>query len=548
MRTAFSVAGVLAWAFGTLGAAVATSGSLAGQMAPGYSLEMVALGVDAPTSLVFLPNGELLVSQGDGTVSLLQNATVIPLVVIPVSYCTFADYETGLLGMTADPDFDTNGFLYFFRTAGTQCAPTHNEVIRLTMKPNGTISLSSLVVLMADIAAYTPYHMGGCLRFGPDGKLYVGTGDNYVGDDAGTLPGMSTNPYAQDLSVLMGKILRVNADGSAPNDNPFVGKPNARPEIWAYGMRNPWRFEFDPQTGFLWVADVGEHFWEEINLVKKGDNLSWPHCEGLAPEGCAGANEVKPLVAYPHYGDGSYGTAVVGGVFAPPEFGFNGGQYFFSDFTGHKILRAKMDKKRTGFDGIVEFADAGSPVDLRFGPDGALYFANVNDGQVLRIVPESGGSQPVAGSSLKLKAGSSKKLAVQSDDVVELGAGGDNPVTQGGTLRVYGNGFDNTYPLPAKRWKLLGTPPDDVTGFRYKDSGHKEGPIGLVEVLAGKQIRIKGGGKGLGHELGDTDPGPVTVTLTIGQRMYCMSFGGTTTLKPGKLFTAEGAPAPASCP
>src|SRR5215510_9979784 len=154
----------------------------------------------------------------------------------------------GLLGVAVDPDFVRTGFVYLYRSqAGAGGCETStgrfNQVVRGTMA-GGSVGPSSLTVLLDGIRTDHGNHDGGVLRIGPDRKLYVGVGDTGLGDSQG--PGFSTNPYAQDLSSLNGKILRLNLDGSVPADNPFVGTAGARGEVWAYGFRNPFRMSFDP--------------------------------------------------------------------------------------------------------------------------------------------------------------------------------------------------------------------------------------------------------------------------------------------------------------
>src|SRR5262249_37314387 len=157
-------------------------------------------------------------------------------------------------------------------------------------------------------------HDGGVLRIGSDAKIYVGAGDSGVGDNQGG-PGSSTNPYSQDLSELNGKVLRLNLDGTAPADNPFFGQAGKQATVFALGFRNPFRFGFDPLTGSLWAADVGDETIEEIDIVTSGGNYSWPYCEGTEPTGCAQPGDVSPIFTYPHSGGSSLGGCIIGGSF-----------------------------------------------------------------------------------------------------------------------------------------------------------------------------------------------------------------------------------------
>src|SRR6185436_19216490 len=214
--------------------------------------------------------------------------------------------------------------IFLYRTRSTTTEPctadnifgatAKNEVVRITLASDDTVDLGSLVSLLTGIGAETGYHNGGGLRIGPDHKLYVSVGDNGVLDPSGP-PGSSSNPYAQDVGELRGKILRLELDGSPAAGNPFIGQGGAREEIFALGFRNPWRFGFDPVTSALWAGDVGEDTIEEIDLVTAGGNYAWPRCEGTLPNGCALPGDTAPVLTYPHDGAGALGTSVTGGGF-----------------------------------------------------------------------------------------------------------------------------------------------------------------------------------------------------------------------------------------
>src|SRR5262249_13646457 len=254
--------------------------SAAGTPISGFQETVFQGGLSGPTAIAFLPDGRLLITEQGGALKLSDGTAVKTLATIPVC----SQSEMGLLGVAVDPNFSSNGFIYLYRTTNTDCSPTGrvNGVVRVTMGPGDTVNLASLTVLVDGARTDDGNHDGGCLRIGPDGKLYVGVGDTGLGDNQGG-PGSSTNPYSQDLTVLMGKVLRLTLDGTIPSDNPFVGQPPKRPEIFAYGFRNPFRFSFDPITHKLWLADVGDLTVEEIDIVTSGGNYGWPHCEGNLP-------------------------------------------------------------------------------------------------------------------------------------------------------------------------------------------------------------------------------------------------------------------------
>jgi glucose/arabinose dehydrogenase len=300
---------------------VAVPAAHAGTPPPTFSDNVVASGLNAPTAIAFLPNGAMLVTEKGGALKLVSGGATSTLVTIPV--CTAS--EMGLLGVAVDPSFTgDDGFIYLYRTApsATGCGSStgrFNQIVRVTMV-NGTVNISSLSVLLTGIVTDNGNHDGGGLRIGPDGKLWAIVGDSGVGDFGN--PGDSTNPYSQDLGSLNGKVLRLELSGAPAAGNPFIGTPGARPEIYAYGFRNPFRFGFDPVSGKAWVGDVGQSTLEELDIIQPGGNYSWPYCEGTLPAGCTQPGDVPPIYEYGR----TVGTTIIGGAFAPPGFGKLGGQ------------------------------------------------------------------------------------------------------------------------------------------------------------------------------------------------------------------------------
>ena len=523
----------------------------AGTPVAGFEDDPYVVGLSNPTAIAFLPNGDLLITQKTGALLRFDGTSTVTLATIPV--CSGA--EMGLLGIAVDPDFATNGYVYLYRSdSSAGCASAtgrFNEVVRVTVVGN---SAGSLVEILTGIRTDTGFHDGGGLRIGLDGKLYVAVGDTAVGD--GGPPGASTNPYAQDLAALEGKILRLNLDGSIPADNPFVGSPPARGEVFASGFRNPYRMGVDPVTGALWVGDVGQNTLEEIDLVTSGGDYAWPHCEGTLPVGCHEAGETPPVLDYPRTGP-VHGATVTAGAFAPAGSGFGGldGDYFFGDFVDRVIYHAVLNGPRTDIVGTpTEFVTSaggvfGGPVDIIFGPDGALYYLTLNPGEVRRVAPgPGGGAQPLSGKRLVLRA-TPVLRALSKDTTVALGGGNgsaDDPVVNGGSLRVASAGFDDTYGLPASGWSYVGSA-GQQKGYRYSDRSLANGPVKFVLVRNGRVVRIVGKGAGLGQSLA-ADPDPVDLVLTTGARTYCMQFGGATTFNAGVSFVARDATAPGACP
>jgi glucose/arabinose dehydrogenase len=539
----------------------------AGTPAPGFTDSPVVGSLSSPTAIAFLPDGTLLITEQGGNLKLFDGTNTATLVGIPVC----AGPETGLLGVAIDPSFGTNGFIYLYRTnpgsggCGTSIG-RFNQVVRVTMS-GGSVDLGSLTELLTGIVTDNGNHNGGVLRIGPDQKLYVGVGDSGNGDNQGG-PGSSTNPYSQDLTSLNGKILRLNLDGSAPADNPFVGMGTDRPEIWAYGFRNPFRMSFDGTTGKLWIGDVGDLTVEEIDIGVAGGNYSWPRCEGnlqgppSAPQQCVYGTDIAPVFTYLHSGSTSLGTCLIGGAFAGSAFGSMAGDYVFGDCTSSKIYRFALNATRDGFAGTPALisTNVGTPSDFVLGPDGAIYYSAVASGEVRRLAAAPTGSDALIGGRIlrlsdNLSNAALKFVSVLSlDATIDLGGGAgsaDDPTLNGGSLRVVSTtgGFDNTYPLPASGWHYIGRPATPL-GYRYADLRRLNGPVQIATLLGGRMLAL-GRGSGLGHALG-SNPDPVSVVLETGSKRYCMSFGTSTAaatrFTAGKLFNATGASAPAACP
>lgn len=249
--------------------------------------------------------------------------------------------EEGLLGLAFDPGFRDNDYFYVYYSASN---PRRSALSRFTAGDNDSSPAdngSELVIM--EIPQPAGNHNGGQLAFGPDGYLYLGLGDGGRGGD----------PFGngQNVDTLLGSILRIDvADASdargyaVPPDNPLVGVAGARPEIWAYGLRNPWRFSFDSQTGDLWAGDVGQNSWEEIDLIERGLNYGWNLMEGahcFSPrENCDRSNLQLPLAEYGR----AEGCSVTGGsVYRGSALPSLAGVYVFGDFCSGKIWGLRYD-------------------------------------------------------------------------------------------------------------------------------------------------------------------------------------------------------------
>ena len=319
------------------------------------------------TAMAFAPDGRLFVCQQGGQLRVIKNGVLLstPFVSLTVD----SSGERGLLGIAFDPNFATNHYLYVYYTVAT--SPIHNRVSRFTAAGDTAAPGSEIVILNLDNLSSATNHNGGAIHFGPDGKLYIGVGENANGANA------------QSLSNLLGKMLRINADGIIPPDNPFYNTATANNRaIWALGLRNPFTFAFQPGTTRLFINDVGESTYEEINDGIAGSNYGWPITEGPTSNSAFRG----PIYFYGHGTNNVTGCAIVGAAFYnPPVPQFPSsytGKYFFADLCNGWIrVFDPSAGTATGFaTGIV------NPVDLHVGSDGALYYlARGSGGQVFRI-------------------------------------------------------------------------------------------------------------------------------------------------------------------
>ena len=333
-------------------------------------------GLSSPTAFAQAPDGRIFVAEQTGKLRVIKNG-----VLLPTAFHTFtvdSSGERGLLGVAFHPNFATNGYVYVYHTSTS--GGSHNRITRLTASTSNPDVSDGTVPLIAALPMLSgaTNHNGGAIHFGPDGKLYAGVGDNAD----------STKP--QDLNDLFGKLLRLNDDGSIPSDNPFCQTQLLKCAIWAYGLRNPYTFAFEPATGKLHINDVGQNTWEEIDVGGAGLNYGWPSSEG--PDNITSAF-TAPLFTYKHSaaspagsGPGGFftGFAISGGAFYPASGPFPAsyrGNYFFADYLSHWIGRLDPANGNAAY----AFANiAGNPVDLLVGQDGALYVLS-HGGSITRI-------------------------------------------------------------------------------------------------------------------------------------------------------------------
>ena len=345
-------------------------------------LEPVAQNLDSPLLVTHAGDSRLFVLERGGKIKLIQDGRVLPEPFLDVSERITAGGERGLLGLAFDPNYSKTGHFYvnYTDTEGD------TVVARFTVSeiPNKADANSETILLSAE----QPYgnHNGGHLAFGPDGMLYIGAGDGGSGGDP--------ENNGQRLDTLLGKILRLDVSGeryTIPPDNPFVNDESALNEIWAYGLRNPWRFSFDRDTGDLFIGDVGQGLREEINYQSAdsagGENYGWNVVEGdlCYPQStqCDLAAYTAPILTYDH----DTGVSVTGGyVYRGEALSELKGAYLYGDYGTGTVWAARQD----GTSWSSEVALIGEGGLASFGEDaaGELYVVYLNAGSVLRVTAD----------------------------------------------------------------------------------------------------------------------------------------------------------------
>jgi glucose/arabinose dehydrogenase len=336
---------------------------------PSFSDVAVATGLVNPTQMEIAPDGRIFVSEQPGRVRVIKDGTLLaaPFVALNAN----SDGERGALGIAFDPAFASNHYVYVYYTSASG---PHNRVSRFTADGDTAAGGETVILDLPTLSSATN-HNGGAIHFGADGKLYIGVGENATPDNS------------QSLSTPLGKLLRINADGSIPSDNPFYGSTTGiNRAIWALGLRNPYTFAVQPGTGRILIDDVGQGAWEEIDDGIMGANYGWPTVEGPTSD----PRFRTPLYPYDH---GS-GCAISGGTFynpAHPAFPSDYvGAYFFTDYCSGWIRRLDLGSMTAS-----DFAAGiGSPTDLKVGDDGALYYVERGTGSVRKIVYAGAGQAP----------------------------------------------------------------------------------------------------------------------------------------------------------
>jgi glucose/arabinose dehydrogenase len=423
--------------------------------ANGFVNELVVPGIQNATTIAFLPGGRMLVGELDEKIWLVEPGASGPN---PTPFLQLDNSqlfaEQGLIDILPDPNFATNGHYYVFYTRGFPGAQNHNRVSRFTASGSTTVPGSEVVLWQDDMTAGGEHH-GGTLAFGNDGKLYFTVGDG----------GFPFQP--QNLTVFGGKLLRINLDGTTPTDNPFFDGPGPnKDQIWARGLRNPFRMTIDPVTGHLYVGDVGENSTttsvEEVNLGAPGANYGWPLCEGS----CALAGMTNPVFEYVHPNHDSAITLglVYRGTQFPAQYV---GTMLFADYAQGWIRQLILNPNGTvasiqnfwPANGSLDDPLIGDPVKLVVGPDGSLYYVDIgfdggynpNTAAIRRIRFVTGNQPPVCVASGAPTSGPAPLLVSFSS------AGSFDP--EGSPLSFlwnFGDGFSSNLANPVHNYTAAG--------------------------------------------------------------------------------------------
>jgi glucose/arabinose dehydrogenase len=347
-------------------------------------LEPVASGLRNPVHLTSpTSDTRLFVVEQHGRIRIVQDGRLLDAPFLDITDRVGSGGERGLLSVAFHPNYGSNGFFYVNYT--DREGDTRIERYSATEDRNRADPSSAKRILTIE----QPFgnHNGGLITFGPDGMLYIGMGDGGSGGDP--------QGHGQNRNSLLGALLRIDVNGgdpyTIPLDNPFVQTANARPEIWAYGLRNPWRWSFDREAGMLYVADVGQNAWEEINVVPARDaglNYGWNVMEGdhcFRSPSCDRSGLVTPALEYPNP---AQGCSVTGGyVYRGQAIPSLRGHYFYGDFCGGWVRSFRYADGAATEQREWEFGDIGNV--LSFGEDsaGELYVLSAN-GRVYRMVAQ----------------------------------------------------------------------------------------------------------------------------------------------------------------
>ncbi len=354
----------------------------------GVTLRPVVSGLAAPVYLTAPPgDARLFVVEQPGRIRVIRNGRLLPRAFLDLTAKVGYGGERGLLGLAFHPHYAENGRFYVDYTDRNG----DTRVERYTAAPGADTADPSSAHQVLFVAQPYANHNGGDVLFGPDGMLYVGMGDGGSGGDP--------HGNGQNLGTLLGKLLRLDVDGgdpyAVPRDNPFAGRAGARGEIWAYGLRNPWRLAFDPADGLLYIADVGQDRWEEVDVAPAraaGLDYGWNRMEGMhcfRPTACDRTGLTLPVLEYGH----ADGCAIIGGfVYRGRAVPALAGRYVYSDYCGGWLRSFRYARGAASESRAWRVRSPGQV--LSFGQDaaGELYVLAAK-GTVYRLAADSAGGR-----------------------------------------------------------------------------------------------------------------------------------------------------------
>ncbi len=365
----------------------------------GVELQNFASGFNSPVEISHAGDDRLFVVERAGIIRIVDlqgNINATPF--MDITDRVKSGGEQGLLGLAFHPDYATNGYFYVNYTDGDD----NTNIARFSVSGNPDQADPSSETTLLVVEQPFQNHNGGHVEFGPDGFLYIGLGDGGSGGDPGN--------RAQNLETYLGKMLRIDVDNgdpyAIPPDNPFINDPDSYDEIWAYGLRNPWKFTFDSETGDLWIADVGQNEIEEIDLQPSssggGENYGWRCYEGSAPfntSGCGPQSEyVFPVFEYSH----DLGCSVTGGyVYRGNNIPQLQGYYVFTDYCSDNIWTLHQDGNEWVDQLLGTFTGNNFST---FGVDvnGELYIAGISTGTIYKFIDTSSGVNIRSNSQMKV--------------------------------------------------------------------------------------------------------------------------------------------------
>jgi glucose/arabinose dehydrogenase len=353
--------------------ALVSNGLWAQTYPTGFSQMLVAGGLNAPTALAFAPDGRIFVCEKGGALRVIKNGSLLPTPFTTLTVNSLG--ERGLIGIALDPGFATNQYVYLYYT--TPGPPLHNRISRFTANGDVALAGSGTLVLDLDPLSSASNHNGGAMHFAPDSTLFVAVGEN-------------ANPAnSQNLNTYHGKLLRINPDGSVPPGNPYTGMADSeqKKRVWAHGLRNPYTFCFQPGTGRLFVNDVGQSAWEEVNdATASGLNFGWPAAEGTS----ANPAFTNPVFSYPHSSSTvPSGCAITGGTFFNPSITAYPaeyvGRYFLLEYCSNWLNVLDLSTTPVGRSDFGLTLPSFS-LNIETGPDGNLYFLSIGGSGLYRII------------------------------------------------------------------------------------------------------------------------------------------------------------------